>query len=300
MAQEIFEHDNNKKNLGRVISMLTIDAQVHAYEKNHSGRPWIGSLAGPEQCTGDDMVNAMDSVGVDGALLVSPYSMYRYDASYAIEVYAAHPGRFGLIKPIDPSDPAVKDIISDWASIEGSVAIRIMMAHGGAIDPNDAGIKQAMDAASDHGLPINLLCWGKLDQATQLAAENPNTMLVIDHLGLKQPFSPPPPSEPFKGLDQVIKLSEFDNITIKITGACTLSREPYPYNDLWDPLYQIFNAYGIRRCMWGTDWTRAVDLLSYAQGVEPFRLTTRLSEDERADFMGKNLERIYKWSPSDG
>lgn len=27
-------------------------------------------------------------VGVDGALLVSPYSMYGYDASYALEVYA--------------------------------------------------------------------------------------------------------------------------------------------------------------------------------------------------------------------
>ena len=50
----------------------------------------------------DDMVAAMDAVGVDGALLVSPFSMYRYDASYALEVYAKYPGRFGLIKPVDP------------------------------------------------------------------------------------------------------------------------------------------------------------------------------------------------------
>jgi len=34
--------------------------------------------------TGDGMVAAMDAVGVDGALLVSPFSMYRYDASYAV------------------------------------------------------------------------------------------------------------------------------------------------------------------------------------------------------------------------
>ena len=37
------------------------------------------------------MVAAMDAVGVDGALLVSPYTMYRYDASYALDVRAAIP-----------------------------------------------------------------------------------------------------------------------------------------------------------------------------------------------------------------
>src|SRR5882724_6847582 len=71
--------------------MLTIDAQVHAYERNHPGRPWAAFLHGPPQVTGDDMVAAMDAVGVDGALLISPYAMYRFDGSYALEVYAAHP-----------------------------------------------------------------------------------------------------------------------------------------------------------------------------------------------------------------
>ena len=81
--------------------MPTLDSQVHAYERNHPGRPWAGTLVGPAEVTGDDMVAAMDAVGVDGALLVSPFSMYRYDASYAVEVYKAHPTRFRLIKPVD-------------------------------------------------------------------------------------------------------------------------------------------------------------------------------------------------------
>jgi hypothetical protein len=58
--------------------MLIIDAQVHAYERNHPGRPWAAVLHGPSEVTGDDMVAAMDAVGVDGALLVSPFTMYRY------------------------------------------------------------------------------------------------------------------------------------------------------------------------------------------------------------------------------
>ena len=91
--------------------MVTIDAQVHAYERDQPGRPWAGP--GPSEVTGDDMVAAMDAVGVDGALLVSPFTMYRYDASYIIAVHATHPGRFGLIKPVDATDPAAADTIAD-------------------------------------------------------------------------------------------------------------------------------------------------------------------------------------------
>ena len=60
-----------------------------------------------------------------GALLVSPFTMYRYDASYAIQVYAAHPTRFRLIKPVDATDPAVAETIADWAATKGTVAIRL-------------------------------------------------------------------------------------------------------------------------------------------------------------------------------
>ena len=92
--------------------MATIDSQVHAYERNHPGRPWAGFLHGPAQVTGDDMVAAMDAVGVDGALLVSPYAMYRFDGSYALEVHKKHPGRFGLIKPFNPTDPGVAEQVA--------------------------------------------------------------------------------------------------------------------------------------------------------------------------------------------
>src|SRR5580658_1650623 len=107
--------------------MPTIDVQVHAYERNHPGRPWLGTLYGPAEVTGDQMVAAMDAVGVDGAVLVSPFSMYRSDASYAKEVYAAHPDRFGLVKPVDPTDPAALETIADGASANGTVGIRVFL-----------------------------------------------------------------------------------------------------------------------------------------------------------------------------
>src|ERR1700731_285073 len=278
--------------------MLTLDAQVHAYERNHPGRPWLGTLYGPAEVTGDQMVAAMDAVGVGGAVLVSPFSMYRYDASYALEVYGAHPSRFRLVKPVDPTDPAVTDTIADWAATKGTVGIGVFLRNNVSPAPADPSINRVLAAAAQHSLPVNLACTGRLDQAAQLASRNPNTRLVIDHLGLPQPHEPPPPAEPFADLPKLLALAAQDNIAVKISGACTLSHEPFPYKEIWDPLFRVFDAFGFDRCMWGTDWTRAVGMLTYEQGVEAFRVTDRLSDSERATLMGETLTRVYNWSAS--
>jgi L-fuconolactonase len=188
--------------------------------------------------------------------------------------------------------------IADWAATKGTVAIRIMMRDSVSTDAADPGLNRVLATAARHGLPVNLLCWGRLQQAGLLAARNPDTQLVIDHLGLQQPFEPPVPAAPFADLPAVLALAEHDNIVVKITGACTLSHQPFPYNDIWDPLGRIVDAFGLDRCLWGTDWTRAVELLTYQQGVEAFRVTDRLSETDRAALMGQTLRRVYNWAPS--
>ena len=190
------------------------------------------------------------------------------------------------------------DTIADWAGTKGTVGIRIFLRDNVSTDPADPDINRVLATAAQHSLPVNLACTGRLDQAGQLAARNPNTRLVIDHLGLRQPFEPPPPAQPFADLPKLLALAAHDNVAVKISGACTLSHQPFPYKDIWDPLGRIFDAFGFDRCLWGTDWTRAVGLLTYEQGVEAFRVTDRLSEGERALLMGETLARVYDWSPA--
>ena len=275
---------------------LTIDSQVHAYERNHPERPWSGFLQGPDEVTGDDMVAAMDSVGVDGALLVSPFSMYGYDASYAIEVNARHPGRFGLIKPFDPQSETTAEEMAEWTGLPGVVGARIMLTYR-PFEVDDPGLNRILAAGAREGVPVNVMCSGKLPLLGELARRHPDTRVVIDHVGLVQPFEPPPPPEPFADLANVLSLAEYDNVAIKISGACTLSNEPFPYPDIRAPLGRVFDAFGFDRCMWGTDWTRAVSLLTYEQGVEAFRVSGWLSDSERSALMGGTLEKIYHWSP---
>jgi predicted TIM-barrel fold metal-dependent hydrolase len=278
--------------------MAIIDSQVHAYEANTPKRPWATVPNWPAHVTGDEMVAAMDKVGVDGAIFISAFSMYQYDASYAVEVQRAHPDRFGLVKPIDPGNPALAEVIAEWKKTPGAVGIRIMMTKERGNDHNHPGVDRILREAVRHDFPVNMLCWGNLEAGTSLIDRHPDTRFILDHLGIMQPRAPGTLSpEPWADLPKVVDLARRKNVVIKVSGACTLSREPYPFPDIWDPLARVFDAWGFERCLWGTDWTRAFAVVNYENAVRPFVETKRLSASERAMLMGGACAKAYGWSP---
>lgn len=277
--------------------MPIIDSQVHAYEANTPKRPWHSVPNWPPHVTGDEMVAAMDKVGVDGAIFISAFSLYQYDASYAIEVAKKHPGRMAIVKPVNPDDPAVADVIADWKKTPGAVGIRIMLPAESGRKADDPGLDRICKAAVKYDLPLNMLCWGNLEVGSALIDRHPDTRFIIDHLAIVQPRTPPAPAQPWADLPKVVDLAKRKNAVIKVSGACTLSKEPYPFNDIWDPLAKIFDAWGMDRCLWGTDWTRAFAVVNYEQAVKPFVETTRISASDKAMLMGGACAKAYGWSP---
>src|SRR5690242_6406409 len=198
---------------------MIIDSQVHAYEANTPQRPWFRTPNWPAHVTGDEMVAAMDKVGVDGAIFVSPFSMYQYDGSYAVEVQRAHPDRFALVKPVNPEDPAVADVIAEWKKIPGTVGIRIIMTKKAKRAPDDPGLSRTVRAAVQHDFPINVLFWGNVDAATELIDRHADARFISDRMGILQPTVPPGPPQPWADLPKVVELAKRKNAVIKITGA---------------------------------------------------------------------------------
>ena len=277
--------------------MAIIDSQVHAYEANTPKRPWHSVPNWPPSATGDELVAAMDKLGVDGSILISAFSMYQFDASYAVETQQRHPGRFALVKPVNPDDPAVTDVIADWKKTPGTVGIRVIVTTEPGRNPSDKGLDRVLREAVRHDFPVNILCWGNLERGAAVIDRHPDTRFIVDHIGIMQPRTPPAPPQPWAELPKVLELAKRKNAVIKISGACTLSQKPYPFPDIWDPLARIFDAWGFERCLWGTDWTRAFAVVNYEQAVKPFFETKRLSASERAMLMGGACAKAYGWSP---
>ncbi len=59
----------------------------------------------PAGVTGDEMVAAFDRLTIDGTIFIYSFSMYGHVASYTLELQKAQPGRFSIVKPVDPYDP---------------------------------------------------------------------------------------------------------------------------------------------------------------------------------------------------
>jgi hypothetical protein len=114
-------------------------------------------------------------------------------------------------------------------------------------------------------------------------------MTIIDAQACHRRRHSPGPTSPGAGPRQAQERSD--------QGHRRLHAVPYPFPDIWDPLARVFDAWGLDRCLWGTDWTRAFAVVNYEQGVEPFLKTARLSDTERATLMGGACAEAYGWSP---
>src|SRR5262249_52256782 len=208
--------------------MTITDSQVHAYEANTPKRAWHNVPNWPAHVTGDEMVAAMDKVGIDGAIFISAFSMYRYDASYAVEVQRAHPGRFAIVKPVEPDDPAVGDVIADWKQTPGAVGIRVMMTKEANREPNDPGLDRILRAAArsrggaeTQAFP-STICGGEKGAAARgLPARLPKPRSTPANPPTRQPRPRRPPPQPWAELPKVLDLAKRKNAVIKVSGACT-------------------------------------------------------------------------------
>ena len=242
----------------------------------------------------------MDKVGVDGAIFISAFSLYQYDASYAVEVQRKHPGRFAIIKPVNPADPAVGEVIAEWKKQPGAVAVRIMMTTAEAgLRPDDPGLDRIAREAARHGFPVNVLFWGNLEAGTTLIDRHPNTRFIIDHMAIQQPRTPRParalgrPAEGARAREAPERADQGER------RLHALARSPIRFPTSGIRSARLIDAWGIERCLWGTDWTRAFAVVNYEQAVEPFLRTDRLSESERAMLMGGACAKAYGWSLKD-
>jgi predicted TIM-barrel fold metal-dependent hydrolase len=280
-----------------------VDAQVHIWERDHPGRPWVAPPSSePErsthelhlqtfraqEMTASRMLERMDEVGVAAAIAV-PAPMVYSDGDYIFESVATSPDRLAAVTYLDPTAPNVEELVSEWGERPGGLGFRLRttsdfadIIRSGAADRGFRAIEGA-GASVDVGLPA---------LASLIASTHPDLQVVVSHLGLGSEADPT-----WSALPGVLAAAEFPNIALKATAVPVHSAEPYPFRDVWAPLMKVIEAFGVERVMWGSDWTR-VTTLTYREGLDYISEIPDLSQDERELLLGKNLRRIFRWEPA--
>ncbi|TMU99892.1 amidohydrolase [Streptomyces sp. DASNCL29] len=250
----------------------------------------------------------MDAAGVDAAVIIS--DPHVAPAQWCAAATARHPDRLATVLVCDGTAPDIADQVANARENPGVLGLRITTAwppcnverlRAGAYD-------RLLSTAEEHGVPVCVVGAGDLPDVAVVARAYPTLPLIIDHLGLSQPPFMPADDPPWRDLGQLLALADLPNVSVKLSGAPTLSDTPYPYPDIWPHLRQVLDAFGVDRRMWGTDQHRVFGRLhgfdpvprypgyhSYAQGPHYLLDRDEFSEAEKTAPFGGTLRKIMGW-----
>lgn len=280
--------------------------------KMHQPQPIDGWPKDMDQATRDAMameiaLAEMDASGVDAAVLIASHS-------FSEMCFTRHQRQFAATPMVKPDDPNVEEFVWNLrAQFSGptdhSTGARHMARWLGirlvimwppptdkALEPFRAGAYEPiLTAAEKRQVPTRVFLMGELQEALTIVKSHPDLNLIIEHLGFKAPPMMNLDNPPFRQLDLLLQLAEFPNVSVDIAGAPQLSREKYPFLDLWPPLHEIIKAFGPERVIWGADHTRVKGMTTYSESVNYILYSNELSEHDKELIMGANIRRILRW-----
>ncbi|MET0323971.1 MAG: amidohydrolase family protein [Ilumatobacteraceae bacterium] len=267
----------------------------------------------------ESMLQSLDTIGANAAVL---YPLE--DAEWADELAALYPERFATVVNLGRGDrqglkidsPELEqDILS--ARSRGLVGVRVMINPQIAPEAAEVFLSGAFDRAlalcEQLEMPLFIFGSGRLDAIERTARAFPELQLVIDHMGLPQPPYEQPDSPWSKAVPELVSLSAFPNVAIKMCCPTVFSDEAYPFSDVWPHVERIIDAYGVDRVAWASDIGRFRGRIGWnirlpvaADGDYPgkhthmdslafFLYNEHLSPSEKAAVLGGTARKILNW-----
>jgi predicted TIM-barrel fold metal-dependent hydrolase len=275
---------------------IIVDAQIHMWPANRPDRLWVPGARPqlPEPFTIERVVPMIDEAGVDRVVIVPP-TLEGDRLDYGQEAVRRYPGRFGIMGRIALNDPSEARRFPAWRQQPGVLGIRLNIAADQAAWLTDGTADWFWPAAEKAGIPVMFLTTGQTHLFAAIAERHPQLALIIDHMGissgtLRNQKMP-------EAVEQSVTLGKYPNVSVKLSSIPLFSSEPYPFRDVNPYIRRLFEAYGPRRCYWGTDVTNSYAKASYRQRVTHFtEALDFLSEDDKDWIMGRAILERLGWT----
>lgn len=246
---------------------MFIDSHQHFWRYSAVEYPWLG--AGMEHLRRDflpvDLAPVLASAGLTHAVAVQARQSLE-ETRWLLELADANPAIRGVVGWIDLRSADVAKQLTYFAANPKFLGVRHVVQD----EPDDrfllgADFVRGLRALPQFGLTYDILIYPQqLPASIELMQMLPDQPFVLDHLAkprirerLLQPWA-----------DQIRELALMPNVMCKVSGMVTeaawrgwSSLDFRPYLDV------VFDAFGVDRVMYGSDWPVCLAAAEYAEVV---------------------------------
>jgi predicted TIM-barrel fold metal-dependent hydrolase len=240
------------------------------------------------------VVPMIDEAGVDRVVIVPP-TLEGLRVDYGQEAARRYPGRFATMGRINLDDPNEAKRLPGWRDQPAVLGVRLNIAAKEAPWLTDGTADWFWPAAEKANVPVMFLTNGQTPLFAKIAERHPHLPLIIDHMGVSSAALKE--GRLAEVVAQSAALAKYPNVSVKLSSAVLLSKEPYPFRDVTPHIKRLYDAYGPQRCHWGTDVTNSFAKATYKQRVTHFtEELSFLSEQDKDWIMGRSILQRLRWS----
>ena len=267
-----------------------VDPHVHVW-KNDPRYPWAKETAKPpeQDATPEMLLQLMRANGVSKTIVIQVI-YYRWDNSFVADVLKQYPQYFQGVARVNPEDPAAPDHLSRLVEEQGFRGVRLSPAGNEQGDWIRGPLMPPLwKRCNELKVPMTLLAPAtRMPDAARLIEKFPDLTVVIDHMA-DCPLDRP------DLLKLLLALERYPNVFVKISHTWSLSKQQYPYLDSQQQVKRLYDAFGPRRLMWGTDWPGVERYCGYAKALALVRdEMSFLNDEDRNWILGRTVERVWR------
>lgn len=271
-----------------------IDAHVHVWTPDTQQYPtakgWDRKSL-RKSFTPEELFAQCRPHGVSRVVLIQ-MSFYQFDNSYMLDAMRRHQGVFSGVAVINEEMPGLAQHMRDLNQ-QGVRGFRVYANEKNATAWQTSDEMHAMWRETENNQQ-SICCLADPDALPligQLCQRHPKTPVVIDHfarIGMRGEVDQ-------QQLDQLLKLSDFDHVTVKTSAFYALGAKVPPYEDLAPLIRKLRDAFGADRLMWASDCPFQVEgNHTYEASIALIRdRIDFLSKDEKNAMLRETAQRVF-------
>jgi len=264
-----------------------IDPHVHVW-KHDAQFPFAEGAKVPERdAAPETLLQLMKANGVSRTVIIQVIH-YKYDNRYLASVLKRYPGTFQGVCRVDPLDAASPDKLSELTE-QGFRGVRLSPAANESGDWFRGPLMPPLwKRCFEQKVPMTVLApVTRMPEVGALLERTPDLTVVIDHMAdcpIDQPAQ----------LEKLIALQRYPNVFVKISHTWSISRQQYPWRDAQAYVKRLYDAFGPRRLMWGTDWPIIEGWSTYDKALTSVRDEMKfLNAEDLRWILSATVERVW-------